>query len=397
MRLQLPPSRRAAPSSSASWCDRFVLRAQATRLTLHQAVLRHVLDLGSHARALIDVLAVAGRPLAVQLALDAADAKHDTIDVLLSERLVRSAGASHERTIECYHDKIRETVADALDDAELQQVHQRLAVTLASDTDANPEHLALHWHGAGDAALAAAHYEQAGDVSGRALAFDYAARQYEQALALFEGDAISVRALRIKLAGALDAAGRGREAARVYRIAAEGAAPDQALELTREAARLLMTSGYVDEGRELVREVLAAIGLSLPRSRRGAIARALWSRARLKLRGQAMHAAPDTGIDAETERHLSALWAVVQGSMGNDPFLMVDMLAQYSRRALDAGSREHTVRALAAESYLLSFDGAGTESRTDPLITRALALAAPLTQPGIIGWVKTVHGAVLCD
>ncbi len=391
-----------------------------TRLTLQEAVLQHVVDLPVGARALLEVLAVAGRPLAVQVALDAADATHDAVDELVAERLLRSAGSGTERTVECYHDKIREIVAGVLEAEALRTTHERLAVTLSALEHANPEHLALHWHGAGEPTRAAAYYERAADASVSALAFDYAARQYEQALVLGCYDAQKTRGqhashlvlarlllgpqdeerargLRVKLGAALAAAGHSREAAQVYRTAATGAWPERSLELKRMAAQLLMTSGYVDEGRVLLGEVLDAIGLALPRSRRAAIATALWSRARLKLRGLALRPALAAGISPETERRLDALYTVVQGSSGTDPFLMVEMLTRYARLALDSGHRAHAARALATEAYLVSFDGARTHAYTQALLTQAAGLCESSDEPQVFGWVQELHGNALAN
>lgn len=369
------------------------------KLTLGEAVLRHVQGLPAAARALLEVLAVAGRPLQLQLALDASSTSHDAIDRLLSERLLRSSRAGGaERLLECYHDKIRELVAAALEPADLRGLHRRLAEQLVLHAVADPEHLALHYHGAGETQLAAVHYERAGDASTAALAFEYAVRQYEQACALRSGeDESSLRELHVKLAAVLAAAGRSRDAANLYRETAQNAPAAVALELRREAARLFMVSGYADQGRVLLGEVLRAIDLSLPSSRRGAIAAALWSRARLKLRGLTFHEPRAQTRASEVEPQLGALWTVVQGAIGTDPFLMVEMSARYARIALDSGSPGHAARALATEAYLQSFDGASSRLRALDLVARAKTLAEPLSDPAVLGFVRQIEGGVLVD
>lgn len=370
------------------------------RLSLEQAVLRHVDGLSKPARRLLDVLAVAGRPMPAQLALDAASAAHDAVDRLIAERLLRASGAgAAERTLECYHDKIREFVAAALAAEPLRDVHRRIAAQLGAHGVADPEHLALHHHGAGQDELAAQYYERAGDASAAALAFDYAVQQYERAITLGPPRAAAaLRALNVKLAAVLAAAGRSRDAADLYRTTARDADAGEALELRREAARLFMVSGYADEGRVLLGEVLRAIDLSLPRSRRGAIAAALVSRARFKLRGLSFRSPGDRAQNGDAARQLGALWTVVQGSIGTDPFLMVEMSARYARIALDSGSPGHAARALATESYLLSFDGAGRRVQALDLLARATALAEPLeVDPAALGFVRQVQGGVLVD
>ncbi|HTU60750.1 MAG TPA: hypothetical protein VMF89_19995, partial [Polyangiales bacterium] len=56
---------------------------------------------------------------------------------------------------------------------------------------------------------------------------------------------------------------------------------------------------------------------------------------------------------------------------------------------------EHSARALGMEAYLVSFDGAKTRAQNTALIAHALELAARSQSPGVMGWVKLVHGASL--
>jgi len=368
--------------------------AAPTALTLGQTVDRHVGLLPAKARDVLNVLAVAGRPMAAQLAVDAADATHETLDALLFERLVRTARVSaHSRVLECYHDKIRESVADALTPDALRRIHARLAEALSVQADSEPEHLAMHFHGAGDSQRASVYYEKAGDVFAAALAFEFASRQYRQCLDLIGPDPARFRQVQVKLAAMLASMGNSREAAEVYRAASIGAPPEEALEHKRAAAHLLSTSGFTDEARVLLGEVLAAIGLSMPRSPRTAMAAALASRFLLLCRGLKIDpaAVPGPGDQAR----LSAMWSVVQGSVGNNAFVMVDMAARYARLALNTGSRAHAARALTMEAYMVSLDGLGTRAKTDPIMLQAERLASEVSQNELTGWVRQIRGCVL--
>jgi len=371
--------------------------------TLENAVLRHVQRLAPDARALLDVLAVAGRPLPLQLALAAGGAAHVAVDELSSERLLRTTGGggssalaslASERMVECYHDKIRETVFAALGSEALRGVHAKLAAALLAAKVADPEHLAIHLHGAGELEKAAVHYQLAGEASVGALAFDAAAHQYQQALSLL-GDG-ATGALRVRLGYALASAGSSRAAAEMYRAACSDAPSELALAYRCTAAHLLTTSGHLDEGRVLLGEVLEAIGLALPRSRRTAIAGALLSRAQLWVRGLRLKAASASPEEAaQTNAYLRALWTVVQGALGNDPFVMVEMAGRYTRLALDAGSQRHAARALSMEAYLVSFEGPSTRKRSESLLSHAEKLAGEVADAEIVSWVQEMRGCVL--
>lgn len=364
--------------------------ASAGCFTLQQAVTGHITRLAVGSRCLLEVLAVAGRPLNLQWALDAAEVNVSSADELLAERLARSSGGEGRR-IECYHDKIREHVFASLGAAPLRDVHNRLAERLSRESQLPFEHRAVHFQGAGRLHEAALLYESAGEVATAALAFDHAVRQYEHALMLAPTTAHS--ALRAKLGAALASAGSSRAAADVLRAAAADAPPELALEYVRTAAHLLTTSGYLDEGRVLLGEVLSAIGLSLPQSRRAAITSALFSHARLHLRGlRPVQSGREKPVPTA---NLRALWTVVQGSLGNDPFLMVEMAARYTRLALDSGDKLHMARALSMQACLGSFAGPRTHARSTQLLGRAQKLADEVGETALGAWMNEVKGLVL--
>ncbi|HEX6246205.1 MAG TPA: hypothetical protein VFZ61_35015, partial [Polyangiales bacterium] len=89
---------------------------------------------------------------------------------------------------------------------------------------------------------------------------------------------------------------------------------------------------------------------------------------------------------------LGALWTVVQGSVGNDPFLMVEMSARYAQLALDTGALNHIGRALGMEAYMVSLDGSATRARGDQLLAQAERAAEQSGDPAVIGWVTQLRG-----
>ncbi|MEO7328664.1 MAG: hypothetical protein ABI193_08815, partial [Minicystis sp.] len=224
--------------------------------------------------------------------------------------------------IETYHDRIRETVLARLAPDARRGCHRRLAEALSTTSGADPEMLATHFQGAGDAGRAAGYWEEAASRALDALGFERAARLYRQAIASIgeEGeDGARKRALYERLGVALGHCGRGPEAAVAYLAAAEGAPAEPRLTMRRLAAEHYLMSGHLDEGLAVFRTVLGGTGLSIPWTSGGALARALALVALLRFKGLGFRARPLDQIPADVLSRLDA-WSAAGSSMSHfDP------------------------------------------------------------------------------
>ena len=139
------------------------------------------------AQRLLEVVAVAGRPIHESLAFRTAElgaGGRVALATLRSARLIRGIGPAQLDQIEIYHDRVRETVLTHLSPAARRWCHERLARVLEVSGQADPEVLAGHFLGAGDRLRACDFYDQAADKAASALAFDHAARLYRLAIEL---------------------------------------------------------------------------------------------------------------------------------------------------------------------------------------------------------------------
>jgi hypothetical protein len=369
--------------------------ASSAPLRLHEAVLLQVSGLRPGARDLLEVLAVAGRPLRSELALEAAGATHEYLDALQTERLVRRSDGGQELEIECYHDRIRDSVLWALPAERHRALHASLLSALRARPDAEVERLAVHAQGAGDLEQAARYAAQAALRASESMAFDQAALLYARALELGRHSEAERRDLQTKLGEALANAGRGAEAAHAYLDAVLGATQDEALELKRRAAEQLLVSGLIDEGKALLDEVLRCVGLGLPRGITAALLALGWERLRLQLRpeGLAFRVRSDE-LPAARRRELDVLWTAARGLQAVDMFSGVALSSRYVRLALDSGSPDHAARALGSEAWFAcTTDGAGAKTHAEALCARAEALAQPSVRPETVAWVQLMRGA----
>jgi eukaryotic-like serine/threonine-protein kinase len=302
------------------------------------------------ARRFLEILAICGRPMAPDLLCDVSGIERDRQSLvarLRASRLIRSSGSSHH--IEAYHDRIREGLTVRVDAEAARSIHALMVHTLVERESDDCEALFEHYRGAGDAENASLQAALAGEKAATALAFGRAASFYRQALTLCPTPP-TAPAWEEALAVALANAGRPVEAADAYLRAASRARHPRRVELQRRAAEQSLISGDIDRGLDLMRTVLAGIGVSVPRSPCVALLQLLWRRARLRWRGLRYVATPANRIDTDTLLRIDTCWALTTGLMAVDMISASNFSVLHLLMALDAGEPYRIARAMAMES-----------------------------------------------
>jgi tetratricopeptide (TPR) repeat protein len=330
--------------------------------------------LPAEARRFLETLAICGRPMASDLVCDAcgvARERQSLVAMLRASRFIRSSGSSER--IATYHDRIREAlVADISADA-LRRIHGRLVHALVEKGSDDCEALFEHYRGAGDSENASIQAGLAGEKAANALAFDRAASFYQQALMLLPRSS-SAQAWREGLANALANAGRPADAAEAYLRAAAGADDLQRVELQRRGAEQFLIGGHIDRGLELIRTMLANMGMRAPRSPGAALLLALWRRARLRWRGLHFVSRTVGDIDADTLLRLDTCWSATMGLLLVDMMSALAFSARHLLIALDAGEPYRLARAMAIESAARAAYPSGRElSRKLAQLSKELA------------------------
>jgi hypothetical protein len=172
-------------------------------------------------------------------------------------------------------------LAARLSPGETRGIHGLLVGTLTRRGSDDPEALFEHCRGAGDRHGAARQAARAAAKAHGVLAFDRAAFFYHNALELVPRDPAATE-WKQGLAEALTHAGRPPEAAHVYLEAATGTHGWRQIELQRRAAEQFLAGGHIDEGLNVIRTVLRALGMRLAPSPLAALASLIWRRIRIR-------------------------------------------------------------------------------------------------------------------
>ena len=376
-------------------------RDAAVRIELEIMLWTRIQALPIDAQRLLEVVAIAGRPIHESLAFWTAElgaGGRVALASLRSARLIRGIGPAQLDQIEIYHGRVRETVLSHLSPAARRRCHERLARVLEASGQTDPEVMADHFLGAGDHLRACEFYDQAADKAESSLAFDHAARLYRTALDLDCQPPAAQRRLSRKLGDALSNGGRGAEAAGVYLQAAVGATAAETLDLKRRASTQLLISGHVDEGLALLRTILGPLGLSMPSTPQGALLSLMHHRAVLRLRGLSFRSRDETQVSAEDLTRIDLCWSAVAGLSVIDPILGADFQTRGLLLALRAGEPFRISRALAMEAAHRSTAGNRSARRVESLIRQAEIVALGLDSPharGMIHMVRGVSGLML--
>jgi eukaryotic-like serine/threonine-protein kinase len=338
--------------------------ASGRGITLDSLLLHRIAALPEDARAVLEVIALAARPLhetdACHAAgLAAADAK--TLALLRARNLIRGAAGE----IESYHDRVRETVVADLDASRRRAHHARLAVVLsASSASADAEAVAGHFEAAGQLDEAGRHYALAAERAAATLAFQRAADLFDKALSLSTAAGAERRRLQTRLADALADAGRGADAARAYREAGAGATGGEALHLAHKEAYWSVVSGYAREGRDALTRFLAGAGLRVP-SRRVLTARLAIVELRLAVRGLRFRPRQESEVPPHLLQRADFAFDAARCFMMFDTPSSVYFITLAVLLALETGDRGRIARAIGGKLM-------GAQAFRSPLAARLL-------------------------
>lgn len=366
-------------------------RADGGQAVLEEVIMGRVSELPSSARQVLEILSLAGRPLEREV-LNQATGITDyslALDVLRRERLMRTRVSAEFEEFEPYHAKIGEAVASRIPSEAARSHHAQIGLALEQSDRVDPESLFVHFREARDHDRAGRYALAAADQAWNALAFERAARLYQEAIHLrFSAD----HTLRIRLGDALANAGRGEESAETYLDAASSAVPLERLELQRRAVEQLLRSGRIDRGLAILRAVLQEQHMRLPKTPRTALVSLLAHRLYLKIRGLNFRERDARAIPPEQIVRLDTCWSVAMGLGIVDYIRGADYQARHLLLALRTGEPYRVARALALDVAFNANSAGPGQRRAEALEQRTRALVDRLESPHAVGLATLTAG-----
>ncbi|MDC3961404.1 AAA family ATPase [Polyangium jinanense] len=370
------------------------------RVDLREAMRERLSAAPAPSRRLLEIVAVAGRPLEQDIAFAAAELADEALAYLTP---LRSAGllrvcSVHERPgCEVSHDRLRDAILAMLDASALAALHERLASVLETSPEVEPEELAMHFQSAGERFKAAHYAIAAADRANEALAFAHAAELYALALDWGRGTPAdtpeTTHEIKVRRAHALAHAGRCREAAELYLECADGAPPREALDLRRRAIEQLFVGGHLDEGNRVLSTFLPGLGLRPPKTTASVAMMALRGILRIRRRGYDFQPHDAIDVDPAVLARIDVCMAVSMALTDVDPLRSCAFLIRGLGLALDAGEPARIAQALGTYAQLsLLQGGPSAVAEGARLLARAAEIASGCADPDVMETVS-MYGA----
>lgn len=380
----------------------------AQGVTLSGALDKRFEELSPVANDILELTAVAGRPILRRVVLSASGAGEGARPVVASlcQGLLRATQRDEDQWIATYHDRIRIAVLGRLGPEARRMRHRQLADALSSLTIPDPLALVEHLAGSGELRQAGIAALSAADAASETLAFELAVRLYRMASDAYSRDPIGWPRpswmIQAGLAEALLNAGRGGEAGAHFAVAATSleahkGEPREVLRLRRRAAEAYLRSGRIEEGRALMDTVLAAVGLAMPQTESGALRTVLWNRARFLFYGTKVRTRPDVAAPVDQLDRLDAAWSATTGLSQVDQLRADALGTRHLLEAVALGEPLRIARALAFEAtFEATLGGAFFRKRASALVETVYRLAADTGDAYDSAWSRLGGGIVAC-
>ena len=216
---------------------------------------------------------------------------------------------------------------------------------------------------------------------------------YARAIELLEPTGAARSEIHARMAEAFQNAGKGADSAAAYLVAARDVGRLQALRYRGQAGQQLLRAGHVDEGVATIEDVLAEVGIRMPRSRWRAVLTLLMHRLRIRLGRLRFVPRSADQVTPEQLTMMDVCWTASVAIGMSDTMAGAVFQARHLIEALRTGEVNHVSHALAIEGVYRSLAGTPAVDDVDRIQGRARDMADRSDDPLSIAWAA---GAYSC-
>jgi eukaryotic-like serine/threonine-protein kinase len=349
------------------------------KITLESAYAARIALLTDNDRAFLEIACSSAKPIPTWITGRAAKLSYG--DYLRATKSLRQGrfiktgrkvGHDADDWVEPFHSRVQHACMNGLSPAEREARHRSIAETLEVFERTDYELLGLEWRDGGNPHRAAGYFVKAGENCTNTGAFKKSAEMYGEALACRDWSKPEELEIREKRARALRNSGKGKLAAEILLELVEEPtlAPEKVFGFRCEAAELLLTCGYLDEGLRVLHILLDIVKFELPTNSATTLAQLIIGRTSLDVRKGAwvLNDAPSL---ADTQR-VDVLYAASIGLASIHQLQGYACATEFVTEALALGERTRVTKALAGE--MCAFASMGKTSSSELYRVRAREL-----------------------
>ncbi|MBU1241071.1 AAA family ATPase, partial [Myxococcota bacterium] len=365
-------------------------------LMLDDALWERISSLPTASRDILEIVSVSGASITIAALAQAANLAPEklimTVHQLCVANLLKTAGTDANKLVKPYHDRVRESVLKNLPPRTKRNWHKKLASIYSSLPGMKPDLLAFHYEGAVNLPMARRYLLEAARLADDLLAFDRAAKLYQKVISLWPAQnshkETGLQEIWRDLGSTLANGGRNREAAHAYLKAVVGANPVEALEYQRLAGDLLMCSGHLDEGQEVINKVMQAHRVRIPKKGWRTLFSLAWRRLLLRLRGLSYRERDASQITTRELMRVDMFRSITSGMFFTDHVKGSELGTRWLHCALNVGEPGRILQALCLEVNFVSSSGKKEGSYQRRLFNTMETLLDKVNKPVHYGLVE---------
>ncbi|MBN2723753.1 MAG: protein kinase [Deltaproteobacteria bacterium] len=364
---------------------------------LENVLWERISSLEPESRKILETICISTVPVSLEFITEINNSTSGAFMRLISELrisgLLRSSGRKNDWKLEPHHERVRRSVLENLSPEVLKQWHRIFAKKYKQTGNHQPDILAYHYHAAEEYKLARYYYIEAAENACTIMAFEQSIIFYKKAIKLSDLNDINtdneLRKLWQNYAIVLADSGHSQEAAHAYLKLVDGAVTAEKLNIQRIAGGLLLRSGHMDEGIDVMEKILKTLKIRLPKTPVKILLSLVYRRFLLRLRGLSFKSKDISQISAENYEKVEIFHSITDGMGIADVIKGADLGTRWVHAALNVGEPRQVLEALSREVNYIASSGNYGSTYTHKILSAINRILEKVDYPVISGYMHS--------